>query len=65
MFKTEDKMEEVETLAALAEAAGEIERGEVVPAAEMIARLRKEFGMPRRSRGSSGLDRAHRPDASR
>lgn len=45
-----DRMDELETLLALDEAAGEIERGEVVPAGEMITRLRKEFGMPRRRR---------------
>jgi predicted RNase H-like HicB family nuclease len=31
----------------LEEAAAEIERGEGVPAAEMMTRLRKKYGMPR------------------
>ena len=45
-----DRMDEMETLLALDEAAGEIERGDVVPAGEMMARLRKEFRIPRRRR---------------
>jgi PHD/YefM family antitoxin component YafN of YafNO toxin-antitoxin module len=42
-----DRMDELETLLALDEAAAEIERGEGVPAAEMMTRLRKKYGMPR------------------
>jgi hypothetical protein len=50
---TLDELDEMETLAALDEAAAEIERGDVVPAAAMMARLRQAFGMPRR-RGARG-----------
>lgn len=40
-----DRLDELETLAALREAAAEIERGEGAPADEAIARLRGRLGL--------------------
>lgn len=45
-----DRLDELETLVALDEAAAEIERGEGAPAAEVLTRLRREFGMAPRAR---------------
>lgn len=45
MDQTVNQIEERATLAALDEAAAEIERGEGVDAHDMMARLRKDFGM--------------------
>jgi PHD/YefM family antitoxin component YafN of YafNO toxin-antitoxin module len=44
-----DRLDEVETLAALNEAAAEIERGEGAPAAEVLDRLREQLGIRQRA----------------
>lgn len=43
-----DRLDELETLAALNEAATEIERGEGEPASEVFARLRRDLGIRQR-----------------
>lgn len=45
-----DRLDELETLRALDEAAAEIERGEVEPADDVLARLRRELNIRPRSR---------------
>lgn len=45
-----DRIDELETLRALDEAEAEIERGEVEPASEMLARLRRDLGIRPRNR---------------
>ncbi|MGQ0562840.1 MAG: type II toxin-antitoxin system Phd/YefM family antitoxin [Gemmatimonadota bacterium] len=45
-----DRLDELETLLALDEAAAEIDRGEVEPAAEMLAQLRQQLGIRKRIR---------------
>lgn len=44
-----DRLEELETLAALNVAVAEIEAGEGVPASEALARLRKQLGVRERA----------------
>jgi PHD/YefM family antitoxin component YafN of YafNO toxin-antitoxin module len=45
-----DRVDELETLLALDEAAAELERGEGVDATEMLSRLRKRLGVRQRAR---------------
>ncbi len=45
-----DRIDELETLLALDEAAAEVERGETEPAADFLARMRKELGIRPRVR---------------